>query len=87
MVWKAQRSRVLLAGVGRVGRARLFDYLVGAQQHGLRNGEAEGLGHHAVDDEFVARGLLHWKIPGPSTLDYAIDEGAVRSAMAANRGP
>src|SRR4030095_12271451 len=53
----------------------LFDYLVGAQKHGLRNGEAEGLSHHGVDDEFVARGLLHWEIPGPSTLDDAIDEG------------
>ena len=40
----------------------------------LRNGEPDGLGHHAVDDEFVARGLLHWKIPEPSTLDYAVDE-------------
>src|SRR5262245_37750449 len=53
----------------------LVEYVVCAGSHPRRNREPEGLGHHAVDDEFIACWLLHRKIPGPGALDDAIDEG------------
>src|SRR5262245_18824531 len=54
--------------------AWLVEYLVRAGSDGGRNGEAEGFGHHAIDDELVARRLLHRKIAGPGTPENAIDE-------------
>src|SRR5262245_52306936 len=52
----------------------LIEHLVCPGSHARRNRQPESLGHHAVDDEFVTRRLLDRKIPGPGTLENAIDE-------------
>jgi len=42
--WSTRRIRLPRAGAGRVGRARLFDHLVGTQQERLRDRETSRLG-------------------------------------------
>src|SRR5262245_51880139 len=41
----------------------LLDHLVGAQQKGFRDGQAEGLGRRQIDDELEFRRLLNWNGP------------------------
>src|SRR5215468_9594719 len=53
----------------------LVEHLVCPRSHARRNGEPESFGHHAVDDELVARRLLHREICRSGTLEDAVDKG------------
>src|SRR5215510_3945474 len=58
----------------RWSSTRLLEHLVRPRSHARRNGESEGLRHHAIDDELVARHLFHRKVAGSGALDNAVDE-------------
>jgi hypothetical protein len=74
MCGESSRRR-LIAGVGRVGRARLLDHAVSPQQHRLRDGEAERLRRLEVDDQFELRGLLDGKVAGLGAFENLVDVG------------
>ena len=38
----------------------LFDYFVGAREHGRRHSDTEGFGGLEIDDELVLGRRLHW---------------------------
>src|SRR4029453_8861899 len=60
--------RPLIAGVGRVGRARLFDHLVRPQQQRLRDRQSQRLRRLEVDHQVELRGLFYWEVIGLRTL-------------------
>src|SRR5215510_7918681 len=61
-------------GVGRVGRARLFDYLVGTPEQGRGNRQVQCFGGLQIDDEFELRRLLDGEIPGFGAPQDLVDE-------------
>ncbi len=61
------------AGARRCISARLLNYLVGSQQHRLRNGKTERLRGFQVDDQFELGWLLNWKITGLRALENLVD--------------
>jgi len=61
--------------MGRVGRARLLDDLVGSSQDRLRDRQAERLGGLEVDDELKPCGLFHREVGGRSALKDLVDVG------------
>jgi hypothetical protein len=64
---------VLPGGVGRVGRARLLDHLVRAQQQCLRDSQAQRLGGPEVDDQLECGRLLDRKVCGLGALEDFVD--------------
>lgn len=52
----------------------LVEHFVGTGSPPRWTSEPEGLGHHAVDGQLVARRLLHHKICGPRSLEKLLRE-------------
>src|SRR5207249_3600689 len=61
---RVMNSRRCMAGL-------LFNYLVGADQQGSRNGEPERPGGLHVDVQLDFRGLLDWQVGGLFALENA----------------
>ena len=68
--------------------ASLLDHLVGAQQKGFGNGEADGLGDFEVDDKLDPCRQLDREIGGLCAFEYFVDviAGAMASARLISRG-
>ena len=52
-----------------------FNYLIGAGQHGWRDGQTERLGSREIDHELELRRLLHWQVGRPGAFEDPVHVG------------